>query len=433
MRGNLTNVVVPMLLALMCTACPADVDYGPLSLSHSASPSALKGARGANLPLEYVVRGSTTVTTTQNGCSQGQERSEVSGLGGAKATTTLTIADTSIATIGVKFQHSNIATPGVSSGDALVATYKSKANTPKSGVNRDPSFVFHVFCVGDGTTTVTLSTEVDDYKGKLEPLVVTVQCDPSGDWSGEELLEPLIAAADILEIPESEQCEWVLDTFSKSDTVHTDIDVESKAKAGDHTQSANLAAGQTSLSQDVVDEVFNGTTDRAAPVYPCGDGPNATVLCTPGHRDFPAGEVLIVANLMFADIPLDDPVNTYQYGFVFDADGNPANNYVPSAQYANDFFSDTDLWYVAAYTPVGGWTLDVTEARGGDFVGQESDARLIVIDNGLILVVPASEFEAADPALRWTAFRHTGDYGMGPTKDWNGDVQPAVAQGLFTW
>jgi hypothetical protein len=34
------------------------------------------------------------------------------------------------------------------------------------------------------------------------------------------------------------------------------------------------------------------------------------------------------------------------------------------------------------------------------------------------------------PRYRVTAFRHTGDYGMNPPHDWNGDVEPMVDVGL---
>jgi len=56
-----------------------------------------------------------------------------------------------------------------------------------------------------------------------------------------------------------------------------------------------------------------------------------------------------------------------------------------------------------------------------------------MIDDTLALVVPTSEFDVDDPEVRFTAFRHTGDFGMGADQNWDGDVQPAVATGLIPW
>ncbi len=57
-------------------------------------------------------------------------------------------------------------------------------------------------------------------------------------------------------------------------------------------------------------------------------------------------------------------------------------------------------------------------------------ARIIIFENTMVLVVPASEFAVAKPDYRITAFRHTGDYGMSPPHDFDGSIWPSVADGL---
>ena len=81
----------------------------------------------------------------------------------------------------------------------------------------------------------------------------------------------------------------------------------------------------------------------------------------------PGGDLIVISGVVGSDIPLNDPTNLYQYGFVFDADGNTGNNYVPPPAFPNDFFKDSDRWYEVNYSPQAGWTLRVTDARNNQF------------------------------------------------------------------
>jgi hypothetical protein len=160
--------------------------------------------------------------------------------------------------------------------------------------------------------------------------------------------------------------------------------------------------------------------------YPCGAGERGYTLC--GDLAFPEGDAVLVDMSVGGPIPLGDPEHHYQYGFVFDADGDPANNYIPSPQYPGDFFTGTDLWYVASYAPGAGWSLQVT---GPNFMEQPSAARVIIGEWGLSLVVPAAEIGDLEAArYRVTAFRHLGDWGINPPHYWNGDTYPRVEEGL---
>ena len=140
-------------------------------------------------------------------------------------------------------------------------------------------------------------------------------------------------------------------------------------------------------------------------------------------------EYVVLFNVMHEDIPIADSVNHFQYGFVFDRDGNTANNYQPSPSYPYDFYQDTDYWIEAKYDPINGWGMQVTDAANNSFTAVESNARMIIMGNTLILFVPQSEFLANTIGYRMTAYRHPGDWGS-PSGDWDGDVLPPVADGL---
>ncbi|MEE9189643.1 MAG: thrombospondin type 3 repeat-containing protein, partial [Candidatus Neomarinimicrobiota bacterium] len=138
---------------------------------------------------------------------------------------------------------------------------------------------------------------------------------------------------------------------------------------------------------------------------------------------------LVFINVMHANLPENDPVNYYQYSFVFDRDGNTGNNYQPSASYPNDFYKDTDYWVELYYDPFWGWDMSVTDASNNSFTPVASEEMIIFVNNTLFLVIPRSVFLAQNIGYRMTAFRHTGDWGMN-TDNWDGDVQPPVAEGL---
>ena len=144
---------------------------------------------------------------------------------------------------------------------------------------------------------------------------------------------------------------------------------------------------------------------------------------------FDPDNYVVLFNIMHEDIPVADPVNFFQFGFVFDRDGNTANNYQASAAYPNDFFQDTDFWIVASYDPTYGWGMDVMDAANNSVTDIESNARMIIMGNTLILFVPRSEFSANTIGYRMSAYKHQGDWGIN-SGIWDGDVQPPIADGL---
>lgn len=163
--------------------------------------------------------------------------------------------------------------------------------------------------------------------------------------------------------------------------------------------------------------------------FPCGAGEWGYTVCPPGVKAMPAGEVLYVWAHHAEPIEMEHKTNHYQYGFVFDADNDAKNNYVPPAQYKNDLFGGTDKWYEVLYTPTGGWTLKVRDIRKTVHL-VSSAARVLITHKTMVLMVPRSEFEVATPKYRVTSFRHSGDWGKNPPHDWDGDLDPRVGDPL---
>jgi hypothetical protein len=164
--------------------------------------------------------------------------------------------------------------------------------------------------------------------------------------------------------------------------------------------------------------------------YPCGQHANGRTHCVQ-PSPLTAGPHIVVFGIMNGNVPQADPVNLYQYGFVFDRDNNPANNYVPPPQFANDFFKGTDQWYQAQYNPrSAGFSFGATRVVNNGFQTLSTNGRLILNGATWFLIVPASEFSVQNPTVRFTAFRHTGNFGL--TGDWDGDVQRPIDQPLWS-
>ena len=197
-------------------------------------------------------------------------------------------------------------------------------------------------------------------------------------------------------------------------------------------QQAKPAAGATDITgintfyadieDSAADELF-GNTD-----FPCGPGEFGFTVC--GQSSFPAGRAFVIGVTYDDDIVIQDPLNIYQYGFVFDSDGDTTNNYEASESFPNDFFDGTDIFYVLAYTPQTGWELTGTDVRG-ERRDIATGARAVIRGDSIMMLVPASEIDLEQPSYRLTAFRHTGDFGLNPPNDWDADVVPPVDQPLI--
>jgi hypothetical protein len=162
--------------------------------------------------------------------------------------------------------------------------------------------------------------------------------------------------------------------------------------------------------------------------FPCGDGPNGFTVC--GGQPWVDGDIVVVAGATEEDIPLDQTDWNVEFSAVFDADGNASNNYVADPAYPNDFFQDTDQWYVARYTPGVGWELAASTAVDSNIQSMTSAARVVFTGNAVLWIIPASELGVACPDWRVTTFAHKGDYGINPPNEWSGRLEPPVSMGL---
>lgn len=182
---------------------------------------------------------------------------------------------------------------------------------------------------------------------------------------------------------------------------------------------------------------------KAFDPFPCGDGPNGFTVCPEPVFDLdePSDvEYAFIATVVDGDIPLADPVNFRTYSFVFDTDGDPFNDWVPIPEFPNDFFQDTDRWYQVMYSPDDGWELvcsQVTDGANQQVSDVATAANAMIVGNIVTLVVPIAELDNFAKGLesgfgiRYTSFRHTGDFGLNPPFDFNADVEPPVDEGLF--
>ena len=165
--------------------------------------------------------------------------------------------------------------------------------------------------------------------------------------------------------------------------------------------------------------------------FPCGADEDAITICAT-DEPMPVGSYIVVGGTLQDPVPRADPELSHQLGFVFDADGDPSNNYVPDPQFPNDFFQDTDRWFVATYAPDDGWSMEVSDARDGSVVAIPSRARIVIGESTILALIPADEIEAECAGYRLTTFTHRGDFGLEPPHLWAGDAENPVDEPLLT-
>ncbi len=160
--------------------------------------------------------------------------------------------------------------------------------------------------------------------------------------------------------------------------------------------------------------------------FPEGNGAIGTrVSASPGMGLLPDFYMFFFMQLR-ENFPVGVDNRFFQYAFVFDQDADPANNFVASAPFDEDFFKGTDRWAQLLKTPGNPWTLGLTDARGGGFVTEISRAIALACDDILLMMFPMSEFPLLRfyPPYRGTAFEHGGDFGQNAPHDWFGSDRP---------
>ena len=216
--------------------------------------------------------------------------------------------------------------------------------------------------------------------------------------------------------------------------LHSSNNVAPRPRVMDHT-SFNIVGGFPAqfVGQTRVD-AFNAN-------YPCGAHAHGMTFCGM-NTPLTQTSYIVVYAVLNGDLPAT-PTDFLQYGFVFDSNNDPSDNFKPDPAFPNDFFQGTDYWYTLNGSPQTGWEFHAMSAANNQIMGPATGAslaalatsaiatvaRLIVSGRTLILMIPRSELSAANPSVRFTAFRHTGDLGLGG--NWSGDVQRPVNQPLY--
>jgi uncharacterized protein YjdB len=194
---------------------------------------------------------------------------------------------------------------------------------------------------------------------------------------------------------------------------------QQQARALDHT-SLRIAGGVPSWS-------LNATALNALhAVYPCGPHASGFTACAQGMTGpLPAGDYVMVYTVLHAPLPVAADGFIYQYGFAFDGDGNPANNYTDPNTPA-EFFLNTDFWVLVDGEPGRAWQITALNARNNTLTQAQTNARAIIDGATMFLIVPRSSFAINAPPLRFSTF------GIDAMGNWKGDVQRPLGQPLYT-
>ncbi len=176
----------------------------------------------------------------------------------------------------------------------------------------------------------------------------------------------------------------------------------------------------------------NLTTPAGTPaVKPCGAIDDGEFICPVDQAGMSnTGGWLIAGMLLEDDVPLDDPTYRYTFGFVMDGDGNPDNNFEPDPAFENDFFQGTDLWYTIEYNPTDRWSMFAIDASGaGNPQRFFTDAGAVIRGNMVLVAIPSNEITLQYPTIRFTAFRHQGDFGQ--SLPYGLDYDPGLDEPLY--
>lgn len=207
---------------------------------------------------------------------------------------------------------------------------------------------------------------------------------------------------------------------------HSATSIGAKAVANDHTTEKAFGAKKVTLDAAAAGKV--GAELR------CGDGKHGKTLCPPGAAPITPGDYLVSAVQVAKAFPKADPKYYYQLGFVFDVNGQAADNYAAAAQYKDDLYKNTDRWYEALYAPGPGWSMKASNAHGTAITALSgSAARIVLGEDWILFFAPTSEITSMTPSvlMRSSIFRHPGDFGT-PSNDYDGSVYPAVDQPLYS-
>lgn len=166
-----------------------------------------------------------------------------------------------------------------------------------------------------------------------------------------------------------------------------------------------------------------------ASMLQCGQHDSTHTVC--GGRAYDSDYLAVVA-LLDGDIDFNSD-KLYQFGFVFDRDGNPINNFAAGGDFPFDTWDQSDIRYGLTIDEAGP-QLAVTE--GPNFSPVDSGAKIHIDGNVILGFLPRDEVGGGptDPLvpMRVTTFWHFGDFGMGPDEAFNIDLFPVVPEPYWT-
>jgi len=163
--------------------------------------------------------------------------------------------------------------------------------------------------------------------------------------------------------------------------------------------------------------------------FPCGSSTGRATLC--GSAPDEAGLFTVIVVEFGGALPTGPTERLYQYGIVFDVNGDVSDNYRANASFPYDTWDNTDRWVEVSGGP-DGLSLKVTDAT--TFSTLDTGARVVLDGNVLALFMPQAEIGGgpADPAVQYraTSFWHTGDFGINPPNEFNIDASPPFGEPL---
>lgn len=175
------------------------------------------------------------------------------------------------------------------------------------------------------------------------------------------------------------------------------------------------------MSGGEVLRVFNNSTIE------CGATEPFLVVCPSGVEPMPEGTVYGLGMTLAAPAPTGDAGHSFIYSAVFDADGDPANDWVFNPPFDFDLFQGTDRWYELRWDhQLGTWSVHVSQVSAGNVITSTTSAvRVAISGSHIFFFVPESEVGAA--AYRLTAFGHDGFFSESDRGADVSGVDPTVA------
>ncbi len=282
--------------------------------------------------------------------------------------------------------------------------------------------------ISAGTSTITCALQSGE-SGTAQVTVVAPTdplCDPQATPQANDLRQ--FVSIGFPNLPANHYCMSSTNNLSMGPVLHSSNAVTPRPRVLDESSFFMVGGWEADLTAAGA-AALNST-------YPCGlhTGGRSRTLCK-ATTPLSPGKHYVMHMVLNGALGFNDPPtqnqSLYQYGFVFDGDNAPANNFRPGSAFPNDYFQGTDTWY------------KITRDRGQDFVFSvlkvssgntpqvlPTNARMIMTSRSLILLIPSADIPSANPGVRLTAFRHFGDFGLNGGQ-WAGDVQRPITQSLL--